>query len=171
MLWKIQFHFGNAKTFWTWFRRWNSVVKRYFGSSPKTFWHSQMAIVIILADCQKTMWSFQGKGIFVCSWQKWYLHRKLPPYFFKVQQYLDLCNQVSPENVACIFWHLTMYKPPLVCTFYVVNLAFFWPPTQTLYANVKCYLVYNIWKKYTPWDYCYLYKCPKKYCIAQVCTA
>ena len=35
MLWKIQFHFGNAKIFWTCFRKWNSVVKICFGSSPK----------------------------------------------------------------------------------------------------------------------------------------
>ena len=28
-------------------------------------------------------------------------------------------------NYVCIFWHLTTYVPPLVCTFYVVNLAFF----------------------------------------------
>ena len=25
----------------------------------------------------------------------------------------------------CIFWHFTMYLPPLVCTFYIVNVAFF----------------------------------------------
>ena len=33
-------------------------------------------------------------------------------------------------NYVCIFWHLTTYLSPLVCTFYVVNLAFFWPPTH-----------------------------------------
>ena len=28
-------------------------------------------------------------------------------------------------NYVCIYWHLTTYVPPLVCTLYVVNLAFF----------------------------------------------
>ena len=35
-------------------------------------------------------------------------------------------------SYVCIFWHLTMYVSPLVCTFYVVILVFFWPPTHLL---------------------------------------
>ena len=34
-------------------------------------------------------------------------------------------------NYVYIFWQLTMYVSPLVFTFYVVNQAFFWPPTHT----------------------------------------
>ena len=34
---EIQFHFGTAKTFWTWFNRKNSVVKSCCWSIPKGF--------------------------------------------------------------------------------------------------------------------------------------
>ena len=36
----------------------------------------------------------------------------------------------EPSQIMFAFWHLTTYVPPLVCTFYLVNLAFFWPPTH-----------------------------------------
>ena len=41
-------------------------------------------------------------------------------------------------NYVCIFWHLTMYVPPLVCTFYVVNLANLLTTYRPLNANVIC---------------------------------
>ena len=36
-----------------------------------------------------------------------------------------ILNKGAFTNYVCIFWHLTTYVPPLVCTFYVVNIAFF----------------------------------------------
>ena len=46
-------------------------------------------------------------------------------------------NKGPFTNYVCIFWNfLTTYAP--ICTFYVVNYMFFWPPTQypPLIANV-----------------------------------
>ena len=34
------------------------------------------------------------------------------------------------KNYVCILWHFTTNVPPLVCTFYVVNVAFVWPLTH-----------------------------------------
>ena len=38
-------------------------------------------------------------------------------------------REPSQTAFAC-FGICTAYLPPLICTFYVVNLAFFWPPTH-----------------------------------------
>ena len=48
------------------------------------------------------------------------LHRTWQPQFD-----IQLFYKGAFTNYVCIFWHLTTYVPPLVCTFHLVNLVFF----------------------------------------------
>ena len=52
---EIQFHFENAKMYWTWFRRWNSVVKSCFWSSQKNVGISKMKLDFLNID-----WKFRS---------------------------------------------------------------------------------------------------------------
>ena len=54
---EIQFHFGSTKTFWTWFRRWNSVMKVCVWSSPKSFGISNIKL-----NFQNIDWEFKSLG-------------------------------------------------------------------------------------------------------------
>ena len=45
---EIQYHFGNAKTFWTWLSS-----EKFFWSSPKRFGISKMKLDIQKIDCER----------------------------------------------------------------------------------------------------------------------
>ena len=63
-VWKCNFIFGNAKALWTWFRRWNSVVKSCFWSVPKSFGIPKMRLdflntVFLNSEVQVISFNFQ----------------------------------------------------------------------------------------------------------------
>ena len=58
---EIQFHFGNAKTFWTWLSS-----EKFFWSSPKRFGISKMKL-----DFQNIDFEFRRLGLFYCIIFKW----------------------------------------------------------------------------------------------------